>query len=431
MSKATLSYQKYATKSQQQQQSIDSLTCSHSNYISTLQSFQSQVNQLQSIYSEQITLRRELVGQEVARCFTGLADKNWRNRIEGIKQGGGDVIGKVLEKGVWVTQGMERVEEFEKIGRELSREGEGEREEREKRSSDQAQPQESISTTTTREAKKNVLIRGPRAPSTSTQNTLNTTTSTSVSTNSSDLPPAPRPHSIPPSRSSPVQRSPTALEAVESHSHSHRPPTAINRIESPPRSATSENRRVSIEEPTLRSSRSPPPLAGTSSSQQDIELGGGRTLPRGWYLDPSFANHFQQQRQSQEEAAAPLPPSSPTQSRPQLVNERRQTYDALSTRREDGNDGGVILRKPTPRYGSAPPLQSSGANDVRSYRDNEGQSANVDESGRNATGGEEERESFVRKMSQKYATGGGESKERQTVSASSTQLHRFIGTDAK
>jgi hypothetical protein len=165
------------------------------------------------------------------------------------------------------------------------------------------------------------------------------------------------------------------------------------RIDSP----TSTTRRESLDFPP-----EPASLNATqkTSTSPPIELGGGRTLPRGWYLDPSFANHFDQ------ENGPPSPIISPRSGQfepdpalhnegerykprlPPMLSERRQTYEGLSTKRE--GEEMAQLRKPTPRYGSAPPNTCTNQ---------------VDEWGRitgdNARGGEG-RESFVRRMSQKY-----------------------------
>ncbi|GAA5992406.1 hypothetical protein JCM5350_000966 [Sporobolomyces pararoseus] len=407
VSKATQSYQKYTLKNSTSSSSssssapllvgtnhLDSLTQSHSNYVQTLQLLQSQTNSLKLEYGIEIHKRREKIGRELARVFSGLSEKNWRNRIEGVRKGGDQVIGKVLTKGVWVGEGFEGVGEFENWGRELNRETatgeEGEEDGEKKNSQPQFKQAQSEQTSSTR--------RGPRAPSTSTQNTVSTFSTSSTKTSRTEFP-----QSIP----SPIRRSPTALQAVEEHHHQQRQhDLQTTRIDSSP---TVSDRRVSIEEPTIRQSRptsiSQDPISPQQQQQQQqqqqTDVGGGRTLPRGWYLDPSFANHLDDQRLS----SPPPPPVSPridnqtqTQAneRPRFgleMEERRQSYDHSlgSISRREG-DGEVLLRKPTPRYGSAPPVSNVGE---------------IDEWGRNnRVVGEElkKRESFVRRMSQKYGS---------------------------
>ncbi|GAA5901446.1 uncharacterized protein JCM6883_000215 [Sporobolomyces salmoneus] len=395
-SRTTQSYARYASKHTSTSPALvssshlDSLTTSHSNYLSTLQSLQSQSQQLQLEYAEKIAARREATGREVARVVSGLAERSWRNRAEAVRKGGGEVIGRVLEKGVWVDKGFERVGEYEKRGRELAEEEEEETKEQESlnRAQNQSQAKEIENGV---DSKRNVHIRGPRAPSTtSTQNTLTTTISSTLSsvpsssssptptTNRSELPQPPRSYStstIP----SPIRQTSPLAEAP--------------RIASPSLSSSTNTRRVSIAEEPIPIPSTPP---------ESSSLGGGRTLPRGWYLDPSFANHLE------EHSSPPSAPVSPPLStsarsrpesvagRPQFGGERRQTYDALSIQREGGGDEEVLLRKPTPRYGSAPPI---GAN--QEQRDVGG----VDEWGRNRVEGSGERESFVRGMSQKYGNG--------------------------
>lgn len=410
VSKATSSYNKYASKSSHNPHGtaqLDSLTASHSAYIQTLQSLQSQANLLQVSYGEQIALKRESVGREVARSVTGFAEKSWRNRVEGTRRGG-ECVGKVLAKGVWVSEGMENVGEYERQGLSL-RGGRYEQETEEEETGPgergttpqpRSQSQNQVKEETLPRLESSKTLRGPRAPSTSTTDTRHTGTglvNTSPSTSSHDLPPVPRPLSQPLRQPSPP----------------------LTRAASP---------QVSARDPSPQASRRP--SVEEQATTNINEIGGGRTLPRGWYLDPSFANHLdenetelartsmetQQHRQFEstqqgdfaqlaEQDSTPRPP--PT--------ERRQTYEALSNRREGET---AILRKPTPRYGSAP-----ASNEVPGAFPDQ-----PDEFGRTSRGDEqregEGRESFVRRMSQKYGAVAEPLRESRQVSVSTSRLAR-------
>jgi len=409
VSKATSSYNKYASKSSHNPHGtaqLDSLTASHSAYIQTLQSLQSQANLLQVSYGEQIALKRESVGREVARSVTGLAEKSWRNRVEGTRRGG-ECVGKVLAKGVWISEGMENVGEYERQGMALRGgryEQETETEEetglRERGTTPQprSQSQNQVKEETSPRLESSKTLRGPRAPSTSTTDTRHSGSGlASNSTRSHDLPPTPRPLSRPA-----PQPSPFLTRAAS--------PQASARDPSPQAS-----RRPSIEE-----------QAPTNSN----EIGGGRTLPRGWYLDPSFANHLdenetelartsmetQQHRQFDSTQPGDFARLADQDSTPRPPpTERRQTYEALSNRRQGEN---AILRKPTPRYGSAP-----ASNEVPGAFPDQ-----PDEFGRTSRGDEqregEGRESFVRRMSQKYGAVAEPLRESRQVSVSTSRLAR-------
>lgn len=409
VSKATSSYNKYASKASHNPHGtaqLDSLTASHSAYIQTLQSLQSQANLLQVSYGEQIALKRESVGREVARSVTGLAEKSWRNRVEGTRRGG-ECVGRVLAKGVWVSEGMENVGEYERQGLALrggryEQETEEETEPGERGTTPQprSQSQNQVKEETSPRLESSKTLRGPRAPSTSTTDTRHTGTglvNTSPSTRSHDLPPVPRPLSQPL-----PQPSPSLIRAAS--------PQILARDPSPQAS-----RRPSIEE-----------QAPTNSN----EIGGGRTLPRGWYLDPSFANHLDENEtelartsmetqehrhfdSTQQGDFARLAQQDSTPRPP--PTERRQTYEALSNRRQGET---AILRKPTPRYGSAP-----ASNEVPGAFPDQ-----PDEFGRTFRGDEqregEGRESFVRRMSQKYGAVAEPSRESREVSVSTSRLAR-------
>ncbi|GAA5958256.1 hypothetical protein JCM3765_004770 [Sporobolomyces pararoseus] len=426
VSKVTQSYNKFTSKNSNTTTSslnspllinstnhLDSITQSHTNFIQTLTNLQFQANSLKSDYGIDLQTRREKIGIEIAKVLTGLSEKIWRNRIEGVRKGGNQVIGNVLTRGVWVSEGMERVGEYENMGKELN--GEGTREEQiggdRNRNGDPPPPPAQFSESTLKNqtvVKQSNQFRGPRTPSTtSTQNTVSSTSS-STKTTRSDFP-------LPPS---PVRRSPTSLQVVEQYQNPQ--PTHID-SPPPPNVSNHSNRRVSIEEPTIRQSKPIIPPSSPSQNppveQQQRDLGGGRTLPRGWYLDPSFANHLDQQ-----EISSPPPlPLSPRldQTSPQLesqVGDERPRFGLLEKRQETqrrgeeddvGGNGEVLLWKPTPRYGSAPPVSSSRKEEEEV--DGESQEV-VDEWGRSLssrTGHHQEREreeSFVRRMSQKYGS---------------------------
>ncbi|GAA6013718.1 hypothetical protein JCM11491_005069 [Sporobolomyces phaffii] len=384
VSKATVSYNKHASKPAHSPHALtsaqfDTLTSSHSNYVETLQNLQVQATELQRAYGEQIAARRETVGREVARCLTGLAEKSWRNRVEATRKGG-ETIGRILARGVWVGEGMQHVHEHERRGAELRGRGtldaEGEANEKrdEGKNSTPVQPEEASSSEPPDHASrgKHGLVRGPRAPSTSTTNTQNSTSASTSMTASLATPPSPQPHSNP----LPVQPAPASSIAEET-----------TRFDAPQWSATTQQEEIAPPRPPL------PPTA-TSTSH---DLGGGRTLPRGWYLDPSFANHLEEDG----------PPVSPRLE--QSGTSSTSTYDVLPSR---GEDDGTATR-PTPRHGSAPdgnhPFQPSG---------------DLDEWGRGTADTHEELEgqqSFVRRMSQKYGGGGeGDTDSRYTLPSRST-----------
>ncbi|GAA5945073.1 hypothetical protein JCM1841_002040 [Sporobolomyces salmonicolor] len=385
VSKATSSYNKVSASSSSVSRSggmhkLDTLTSHHTTYMSTLYTLQSQASSLQSSYAEQIGEKRLAVGREVGRVACVLAERAWRNRVEGTRKGG-ERIGRVMDRGVWCEAGMSPAGDWERGGTAGG-------------SNDDAvgEEQERVMTPQAPQARLPSALRGPRAPSTSTTNTQvsnapSTGTMSSRGTQEQQL-----------SQTFPAPGSPSLL----GQTHSSLPPAPARS----PLAPTPSHPQQRQSPPTAASS----PLARSPSS---LELDGGRTLPRGWYLDPSFANDHNPEPSALDRSAgerrvsagtlvdltsSPTPPVRPL---PLSTSPSR----GLRTPPGDGE-----LRKPMPRYASAQVAATSTAQDA------------VDEFGRSvgaegtAGGGEgregpgvavERQASFVARMSAKYSSAGG------------------------
>ncbi|GAA5981521.1 hypothetical protein JCM11641_004084 [Rhodosporidiobolus odoratus] len=361
VSKATASYQSSAAPSSTSRNphaALNSLTSQHSAYMQLLSQLSGQVQQIKGSYAETIAVKREAVVREVAKVACGMAEREWRNRVEGTRKGGKE-IGKVVAGGTWCEAGME-----EGGAATFSAEA-----------AEQQPAREEVSRTPTAPAPtndasppfrqgqfamppdRNLALRGPRPSSASTTLTGESTSHPSQSGSSisydSSL-------SAPTSSTRQQQPVPGALESRQAttFSTSTRPPQQRRDSEQlPAPSAPPATRKISFDiEPDCSREARP---AGESG-----ELGGGRTLPRGFYVDPSF--------------------SAPTE---------------LATPREELRSPPLLastaeLRKPTPRYGSTPAGASG------SQVQNE-----VDEFGRASVATVKREDSFVARMSQKYAGG--------------------------
>ncbi|GAA5911232.1 hypothetical protein JCM5296_001328 [Sporobolomyces johnsonii] len=382
VSKATSSYNKLSASSSRAggMHKLETLTSHHTAYMTALHTLQSQASSLQSSYAEQISEKRLAVGREVGRVACALAERAWKNRVEGTRKGG-ERVGRVVDKGVWCEAGMGAAGEWERGGMAGATDDDAVGEEQERAMIPQA-PQ----------ARQPSILRGPRAPSTSTTNTQ-TSNAPSTGTMSSG---GAQEQQL--SQPFPAPNSPSSL--AQTHS-SPQPAPARSPVASTP---SQPQRR----QPPRTATSSPP-----AHSPSTLELDGGRTLPRGWYLDPSFANHHDPEpsvldavgRQRRDSAGTIMDPTSvsahPTSSpRPSTSPGRR-----LRSPPGDGE-----LRKPMPRYASAPVAATSTAQEA------------VDEFGRSGgaeggAGGGEGREgwgvavdrqaSFVARMSAKYSSAGG------------------------
>ncbi|GAA5926487.1 uncharacterized protein JCM15063_000288 [Sporobolomyces koalae] len=370
MSKATLAYNKQATASATTgtrpatHSQLESLTQSHSTYIQTLHALQSQAALVQQTYAEQISTKRDRVGRHFATCFVGLADKTWRNRIESVKKGG-QTIGNVLNCGVWVAEGIENVHTL---------------------NSRLQQGDEDVSRG--RDDRDRIgLVRGARAPSASTRttsfDTARSMTSSSVSLQQSY-------NDLASSRAG-ISTTPEPFLSDSELRSEPLPPSPRNvKAQSPISSSLTTDTRL--------------PEREEEAAEDDQGLGGGRTLPRGWYLDPSFATGGSPVLQPEHESGPRLGDpeehdfstntirsSQPRSQQRSSLDALRRTDDAPLSTEDMHRSSADPVRRPTPRYGSAPPLAS-----MESARHTE---AGVDEWGRPS---QEDGGSFVRRMSQKY-----------------------------
>ncbi|GAA5930728.1 hypothetical protein JCM10213_000794 [Rhodosporidiobolus nylandii] len=359
VSKATASYQSLSVPSSSARNShaaLNSLTAQHSAYMNLLSTLSAQVQQVKATYAVSIAEKREAVARDVARVACGLAEKEWRNRVECTRRGGGDV-GRVVSGGAWCEAGLE-------AGAEAAFAVEAE--EVEERALRVSSVREDASRTPvplapTNDAsppvrqvefegpQRNSTLRGPRAPPTPSSHPSQTPSSTSYDSSLSGKAASFRQENRP----QPPPSGETVPAAAEPSQESL----------SAPHSTPLTQRRISFD------ALPKPDRSGESRTYPaSDELGGGRSLPHGFSIDPSFAASTDI---ASPEAAAPSPvePRSPPLSPPREV------------------------RRPTPRYGSLPPaetLQSAGV---------------VDEFGRTPTAGAgvKREDSFVARMSSKYA----------------------------
>ncbi|TNY22055.1 hypothetical protein DMC30DRAFT_349622 [Rhodotorula diobovata] len=183
VAKATSSYQSLSSTSSSSQRNmhahLDSLTSHHSSYMSALSTLSSHITATKQSYAQAIAARREGIAREVGRVVCALAEGAWLGRVEGVKKGGGNTLGRVVGAGKWCEAGMETAaglfepavdahvgtatatnDEAAALGRAARGDESGGR---------------------------SGTLRGPRAPSTSTTQTATTTatTTTTDSTHSS------------------------------------------------------------------------------------------------------------------------------------------------------------------------------------------------------------------------------------------------------
>ncbi|GAA5915364.1 hypothetical protein JCM6882_000233 [Rhodosporidiobolus microsporus] len=109
IAKTTASYQSLSassTSSRNMHAALDSLTSQHTSYMNTLSNLSAQVQQTKASYAAAIAVKREAIAREVARATCGMAEKEWKSRVEATRKGGKE-IGKVISGGAWCEAGME------------------------------------------------------------------------------------------------------------------------------------------------------------------------------------------------------------------------------------------------------------------------------------------------------------------------------------
>ncbi|GAA6038814.1 hypothetical protein JCM8097_002908 [Rhodosporidiobolus ruineniae] len=174
ISKATSSYQTASVSSSSSRNphaALNSLTQQHTQYMTLLSNLSAQVQQTKATYGESIAERRETVVREVARVACGMAEKEWRNRVEGTKKGGKEV-GRVVSGGAWCEVGLEE-------GGKAAFSGDADGEPSQRLSaSPLPTPQPTTDTSPPmrqvqfESPQRNTTLRGPRAPSGSTSTAL-------------------------------------------------------------------------------------------------------------------------------------------------------------------------------------------------------------------------------------------------------------------
>ncbi|GAA5878820.1 hypothetical protein JCM8547_004842 [Rhodosporidiobolus lusitaniae] len=432
VAKATASYQSSAqtsssSSSRNMHAALDTLTSQHSAYMSTLSSLSAQVQQLKASYAQTIAERREGVGREVARVVSGMAEKEWRNHVEGTRRGGKE-IGRVVAGGMWCEGGMEMGGEAAFL--EQAREEKEREREREKTATPVPPPTNDTSPPMRQAAfegpasspapARNTSLRGPRSPagppasssshppaapssgsydSSLSARPLAQPQQARVVSNSSSAAPTTTTSSSSSHHPAPSSESYDSSLSVPSSQHSFLTQQQQPTPKSPP-SSSPGGERVTFSLPphprrqdsttpssrsrdlsSLSSSTAAPPAAEAEEGGGG-ELGGGRTLPRGFYVDPSFAAPTEVGAASSVPLQSPPLPMSPTTAMGEL-------------------------RRPTPRYGTLPGASSSGR---RESVDEFGRSTvrgETEGAGGTGGGGVKREDSFVAKMSAKYASAEG------------------------
>ncbi|BGP27766.1 hypothetical protein JCM10295v2_006741 [Rhodotorula toruloides] len=80
---------------------LDNITSQHVSYMQQLSNLSYQIQQAKLGYGEAIAERREPAVKEVARVMCRLAEGEWRTDIEGVRKGG-QKIGRLANAAVWV-----------------------------------------------------------------------------------------------------------------------------------------------------------------------------------------------------------------------------------------------------------------------------------------------------------------------------------------
>lgn len=84
---------------------LDNLTSQHSSYMQQLSNLSYQIQQGKLGYGEAIAERREAAVKKVARVMCRLAEGEWRSDIEAVKRGG-QKIGRLANAAIWVQPEM-------------------------------------------------------------------------------------------------------------------------------------------------------------------------------------------------------------------------------------------------------------------------------------------------------------------------------------
>lgn len=399
VAKATSSYQSTSssssTSSRNPHAHLDTLTSHHSSYMTTLSALSSHISTTKASYAGAIAARREAVAREVGRTVCALAEQEWRSRIDAAKKGGGSALGRVVGAARWCEVGMESAAGlFEPVG---PAEGEGEGDDGRdgplapSRSADD-EPR-SARGARGDEPGRSGTLRGPRAPSTSTTQTAASTTTPTSTTSGGAHSPRPSVSSAPSFTSRTTSSSGGGVSFAPAPS-THRDTSTTPRP--PPQPPASPSRYPAAPHDgrdTLRSDTFRDAAAAASSS--------ARELPREWAR--SSLPH-------EDKYAVPPHPQYEAPVRSPALPQ-----DDGEARRSAAVEG--VLRRPTPRYGSAPARASSRAAAAENSAGERGEPAPVDEFGRRGDRAGDERarsgptpqrhDSFVARMSAKYASGDG------------------------
>ncbi|GAA5821586.1 hypothetical protein JCM3770_005304 [Rhodotorula araucariae] len=335
VAKATASYQSSAmsSSSRSTHAHLDTLTSQHAAYMSVLSSLSFQIRAAKAQYATAIADHREAIAREAGRVVCGLAEREWHARVEGAKRGGGAVLGRVVTAGAWCEAGMESAQAFfatapAGIPATAATETDG-----------AFLPPETPGNTAHA-----ATLRGPRAPSSSTAQTVSSA------------------HSSPPSLSSAASFASPRGSFSSAGAGAHPALPAARREHDPGRGSTPRP-------PSASHGPSPPSTYPISPC-------------------PSIDGRDTLRTETHRDVSAPASPPVPTH--PQQGPE--------------AEGDGSALRRPTPRYGSAPPAGSGGGGDPAADADEFGRMPRRGPgSERAATGPPPRRDSFVARMSAKYA----------------------------
>lgn len=357
LSRANVEYQKL-------HQSSPLLFSKHAKYVDTVQQLQTESSRLTREYAVAITTAREQIATRVARSSVELARHEWRHRVDSVKKSSTpNVLGHLSDKGLWVEHGMADVvkaaaafNDDDKIDVEPSSSSSSRVESAIRgREADIGHNSERESQRSSALAVQDERRAGQDAPAKRASFTTRHVDQSLSSSSSSSRP------------------SPEETVAATT--------STTSRSTIPSRSSTSSPLTNSVVESTT-----------TTLSTAEAGGGGGRTLPRGWYLDPSFASHHVESHRSPA-SSRPTLESSPRRIGPDAFpaietiatgREEQQQHEAGTIARgaETGTGGTarVVVDEGEPRDGS-----------VRATGNLESQQREEGEEG-----------SFVRRMSQRF-----------------------------
>lgn len=387
VAKATSSYQSSSASSSNSRNphaALNSLTTQHTAYMTMLSSLSAQVQHTKASYAEAIAGKRENAVRDVARTVAGMAEKEWRNRVEGTKRGGAEV-GKLISGAMWCEAGMEEGGAAAFPAVQAKEDGP---------STQHLAPTPASSVPTNDVSppmrqgyfspppqQRDHALRGPRAPSSSTVNTTTSTSQPSILSYDSSF----------------LSTIPFRSTVLSDHQAAPNPPPPSF----PSVTFASSTRPPAERRNSLQPLPSPTPVPSNPSRQSfdaprdsPADKGDNEGLPRRADDVPPVST-------SQEPLRGPLPaPIEPTH--------------AFSSPPPTAPPD--VLRRPTPRYGSAPSYNTA--------------SGAVDEFGRarenSSRPGVQREDSFVGKMAEKWGSAtvgaGGEERERQMSSQSAVRL---------